>query len=167
MQTDDRSFERITPDDLTRLARLSLGDLARFFARRPETGALYQDRLLALCLCQGAADHYVSGKCGVKDFDVWAFFRAHPLRQFPPRRIGHSNFGPSKFGRHPNDEGYTGRRIDIIGRSIATEGNEDPIDAIRRYLKQRRTVSATLLASRPVIAIHPPERVGELVLKCP
>jgi hypothetical protein len=35
------------------------------------------------------------------------------------------------------------------------------------YLKQKRTASAKLLASRPVVIIHPAEHVGELVAKCP
>src|SRR6266545_286711 len=43
-QAAERSFEKITMDDLMRLAKLALDDLADFFARRPETGALYQDR---------------------------------------------------------------------------------------------------------------------------
>jgi hypothetical protein len=97
-EAPDRSFEKITTDDQTRLAKLAVANLAEFFTRRPEIGALYQNRLLALCLCQGAAKHYVSGKQGVKDFDVWAFFRVHPRRQFPPRRIGHADFGSSKLG---------------------------------------------------------------------
>jgi hypothetical protein len=146
------------------LAKLTLDDLEDFFARRPETGTLYRDRLLALCLRQGAAEHYASGAHGVKDFDVWGFFRAHRRRQFPPRRVGHADFGPSRFGRHPDDSGYEGRRVDIIGRGIPLGRNEDGIAAIRRYLNQGYTRSARLLAQRPVVIIHPAQRTGEVIL---
>ena len=159
----ERSYQKITTDDLARLAKLALDDLANFFARRSETGALYSDRLLALCLCQGAAEHYATGQHGVKDFDVWAFYRAHPRRPFPPRRIGHADFGPSKFGRHPDDDGYQGRRVDIIGRSIEVGPRENAVAAIRRYLEHGRTNSARLLAQRGVVIIQPHQHLGELV----
>jgi hypothetical protein len=158
------SHEKITTDDLTRLAKLALDDFDDFFARRPETGTLYRDRLLALCLCQGAAEHYASGAHRVKDFDVWGFFRAHRRRPFPPRRVGHADFGRSRFGRHPDDNGYEGRRVDLIGRSIALGRGEDAIVAIRRYLKQGYTRGARLLAQRPVVVIHPAPRIGEMIL---
>jgi hypothetical protein len=87
------SSEKITKGDLARLAKLTLEDLGDFFSRRPEMGDLYRNRLLALCLCQGAADHYVNGEHGVKDFDVWAFFRCASASAVPSashwaRRLG-------------------------------------------------------------------------------
>jgi hypothetical protein len=148
-QASEYSFEKITKADLARLAKLALTDLESLFIRHPHTSGLYQDRLLALCLCQGAADHYVNREHGVKDFDVWAFFREHPRQRFPPRRIGHADFGHSKFGRHPDDEGYKGRRVDIIGRSIKVVSCEDAMAAIQRYFRERRTTSARLLSQRP------------------
>jgi hypothetical protein len=158
------SSAKITTDDLMRLAKLALDDFGDLFARRPQTGDLYRDHLLALCLCQGAAEHYASGAHRVKDFDVWGFFRAHRRRPFPPRRVGHADFGPSRFGHHPDDSGYEGRRVDIIGRGISLGRGEDAVAAIRRYLTRGYTRSARLLAQRPVVIIHPAQHIGEMIL---
>jgi hypothetical protein len=72
-----RSYERITREDLARLARIARSDLADLFARKPRYAPL-TGRLVCVALCQGAAQHLLHGENGVKDFDVWAFFAAHP-----------------------------------------------------------------------------------------
>jgi hypothetical protein len=70
------SLERITSADLRRLATLALDYFDDLFKRRPYASGRFRGRLLMLALCQGAALHYVDGLHGVKDFDVWGFFRA-------------------------------------------------------------------------------------------
>src|SRR5262245_43936354 len=72
-----RSLEKITDSDLERLCELAQSDLRSLFERRPQLGRLYAERLLCIALCQGAALHYVDGRNGVKDFDVWSFFASH------------------------------------------------------------------------------------------
>lgn len=128
----ERSFELFQADDLRRLSEIALEDLGALFEKRPETGRLYQDRLLMLCLCQGGAEHFVRREYGVKDLDIWAFFAEHPSRPFPYRRRGVRDFGPSKFGRHPNDGSLQGRRVDIIGRSIPCASEETAKECILR-----------------------------------
>jgi hypothetical protein len=49
---------------------------------RIPAGAVYDKRVIAVALCQGAALHYVDGKTGVKDFDVFTFYAAHPEGPF-------------------------------------------------------------------------------------
>lgn len=49
---------------------------ADLFARHPHGAGRYAGRLLCRALCQGAALHYLDGKNGVKDFDVWSFYAA-------------------------------------------------------------------------------------------
>jgi hypothetical protein len=80
---------------------LALADFESFF-RRNKRWRPYEDRLMLICLCQGAARHYVEPhrgvatdrKGGVNDFDVWSFFRKHASdRPFPPRRHGFQDFG--------------------------------------------------------------------------
>jgi hypothetical protein len=158
-----RSFEPLAPADLARCAELALADLASLFRRKPGTGRLYADRLLLLALCQGAAEHALRGRHGVKDLDVWAFFAAHPARPFPHRRRGRADFGPSRLGRHPADPGFTGRRIDILGRSIACDPGADPAGCVRDWLRRGATRSARLIALRPVVAIHPPALLGQVL----
>jgi hypothetical protein len=124
----------------------------------------YADRLRLICLCQGAARHYIHGDRGIADFDLWGFFqevRGHP---FPYRRRGERDFGPSKFGRNPGDsDTYKGRRVDVIGRSISMPKNETPIEAVQSYLRHAVTVSASLLAERPVIIVWPRNKCGRVI----
>ena len=91
--------------------------------------------LLSRALCQGAALHYVNGHNGVKDFDVWSFYAQYDDWPFPARWRGTRDFGPSKFGRYSCDPPrYTGRRVDLLGRSLRVELGADPAEVIRRYL---------------------------------
>jgi hypothetical protein len=158
----ERSYEELERDDLHHMAEVVLADLRDLYDRRPKTGSLYADRLLALCLCQGGAEHFVRRGQGIKDFDVWAFFHRHPSQDFPYRRRGTADFGPSKFGRHP-DDGYAGRRVDVMGRSIDVEDGENEIESIRRYLREQPSSSAQHLARRPVIMIHPEAHLGDII----
>jgi hypothetical protein len=115
----ERSREPITGADLARLGELALGDLAGLVERETATGRRYRNRLLCTALCQGAAQHYVDGENGVKDFDVRSFFSAHPAGPFPYRRRVERDFGRSKFSRHPADPSrFLGRRVDLGGRSL-------------------------------------------------
>lgn len=159
----ERSFEPLTTDDLCRLADLAMADLMGLFDRRPETGRRYRDRLLLLALCQGGAEHFVRQTHGVKDLDVWAFFSAHPQGPFPHRRRGIQDFGPSRHGRHPDDDGFNGRRIDIMGRSIPSGPDQSAEDCIRAWLVGGKTRSTKLIALRPVVAIHPANARGKIV----
>jgi len=160
----DRSLARIEVADLLRLAALAADAEAELFGRNPHGSGRYAGRLLGRALCQGAALHYVSKKNGVKDFDVWSFYAQYDDWPFPARWRGTRDFGPSKFGRYPGDPPrYSGRRVDLLGRSLPAAPGTDPADAIRRYLAARRTESAKALAAKAVILIDPQNRAGEIV----
>lgn len=170
----NRSFEPITSADLRRLSTLALADFDNLF-HRYERWRPYQSRLMLICLCQGAAMHYVTPRNGgasdrhggVNDLDVWGFFhhRAND-RPFPPRRHGRQDFGPSKFGRNPNEEArFTGRRVDVLGRSIEKLRSETPIEAVQRYLRMHHTQSARRLAERPVVVLWPSPWRGRVIWK--
>ena len=160
----DRSLATIELADLRRLAELAADAEAELFERNPQGSGRYADRLLGRALCQGAAVHYVDGRNGVKDFDVWSFYAELAGWPFPPRWRGTRDFGPSKFRRYPGDPArYSGRRVDCLGRSLPAALGADPAEAVRRYLARRRTESARQLAAKAVILIDPPERAGEVV----
>jgi hypothetical protein len=158
-----RSFERITLDDLHRLSQIARADFDDLFQRQKYSRP-YADRLRLICLCQGAARHYVHGDRGVQDFDLWGFFEEIPGHRFPPRRRGTRDFGPSRFGRNPDDgDGFKGRRVDVLGRSIGMPKNETPIESVQSWLRKAHSESARLLAKRPVIVVWPADDCGRII----
>ncbi len=158
-----RSYEKITKADLRRLADLARTDREALFERRPKS-SVYRNRLLATALCQGAALHYLDGRNGVKDFDVWSFYAGHPSMPFPYRRRGTADFGESRFGRWPAEERpYLGRRVDLIGRSLPVPLTTDPIQAIKNYLTNSTTTTARLLSEKAVVLVDPDELLGTVV----
>jgi hypothetical protein len=85
---------RIELADLRRLAELAADAEAELFGRNRQGSGRYAARLLGRALCQGAAVHYVDGRNGVKDFDVWSFYAELDGWPFPPRWRGTRDFGP-------------------------------------------------------------------------
>lgn len=150
-------------DDLRRLTEIGAVDRAKFFERNPRWRQLYEGRLLAVALCQGAALDFVNGTNGVKDLDVWTFYAAHPDAPFPSRRRGKVDFGVSKFGRHPNDHNLVGRRVDLLARSVSAAVGADPVSAIQAYVRDRRTDSAREPAAKAVVLLDPIEQRGRIV----
>jgi hypothetical protein len=158
-----RSMEAITKADLRRLAEIAQADREGLFRRKPETGRLYSRRLFAVALCQGAALHYLDGKNGIKDFDVWSFYRANPQRPYPARRVGKADFGSPKFGTTNGSPQYAGRKVDLIGRSLSAKSFRDPVAVLQAYLRGRGTQSAKCLSEKAMVLIYPPELLGRIV----
>jgi len=158
-----RSYELLTRRDLKRLGEIAAEDRADLFRRKPETGRLYADRLIAVALCQGGALHYLDGENGIKDLDVWSFFRPNPERQFPFRRRAQLDFGDPKFGTSEDKPRFVGCRVDHIGRAIPDTDYSDPVAVLRRYLRARSTDSANCLAEKAMILIEPAHLLGTVV----
>jgi hypothetical protein len=161
-----RAFETIEIADLRRLAEIALARIGAAFERHPKKRALYDGRLLGICLCQGGADHFLkpAARAGVHDFDMWAFYRRRPHARLWNRKPFAADFGPSKFGRSPLDPTrYSGRRVDVLWRCIPAAEDEDSLDAIRRYFAEPRTASAKALRSKAAVLAYPEERAGEVV----
>lgn len=146
-----KAYARITKADLKRLGEIAARDRDNLFRRKPDLGRLYSGRLFAVALCQGAALHYLDGKNGIKDLDVWSFYRATRERPYPYRRRGIADFGSHKFGKSDDSPQFVGRRVDLLGRSLDATDFSDPIAVLRDYLESRRTESARLLAQKAVI----------------
>jgi hypothetical protein len=158
----DRSLAHIEVADLLRLVALAADAEAELFERNPRGSGRYAGRLVGRALCQGAALHYVNGKNGVKEFDVWSFYAQYDDWPFPARWRGTRDFGPSKFGRYLGDPPqYAGRRVDLLGRSLPAAPGADPALAIHNYLAARRTNSARALAAKAVVLIEPMGCAGE------
>ena len=153
----ERSRELLTEDDLRRLRAIASADREQMFSRSAHW-APYRDRMLAVALCQGGALHYLDGRNGVKDLDVWTFFAALPDR-YPDRALYRRNkaydFGPSRLGRHPDLPEYTGRKVDLLSDAIEVEPGTDPVEAIRRWLRTERRGNPANLAKKAVVLIEP------------
>lgn len=163
----ERSQAPLMLDHLDRLALLARLDRKDRFERHPRW-LVYRDRVLLVALCQGAALHYLDRRTGVKDLDVWTFYAAHPTGPFPPRwPLPRCDFGPSELGRHPDDIGFTGRHVDLVGRSLDVPVNAEPVEAVRHYLRTSRGTSPRMLARKAVIALDPPELRGSQVWPIP
>ncbi len=160
MPDTGRSYLTIRASDLRRLAEIARTDREDFFRRLPRWSKLYSNRLLCVALCQGAALHYVDGRNGIKDFDIWSFFRVHPDGPLPRRPVVACDFGDPRFGKSDDRPGFTGRRVDLLLKSIDAARGEAALSALRRYLARGRTHTASCLARKAVILIDPPNLLG-------
>lgn len=163
----DRSFAPFTDEHLKRLARIALEDQQALLERKPHL-KVYADRLLLIALCQGGALHYVTGKCGVKDLDVYLFYAAHRKVNWPYRRHGTADFGESEFGYRPKDKLYMGRRfvgrhVDIMGRSFPVSVDADPLATVRDWLEHSRNKTPRLLKEKAVVGLYPRKYRGKVM----
>lgn len=165
MSAAQRFQGQLTDTDLDRLIEIERAERARLVKSSPVWGA-HADRLLCVCLCQGAALHLLDGRSGVKDLDVWTFFSRSP--QLDSRAINsgfragrHRDSGLSHLGRWHDPDGptrfrtYTGRRIDLFGVALRVAPDADPVAALRGWLGERPTTRAHYLAEKAVVMLWP------------
>lgn len=108
----DRSLATIADEHLEKLADIGVDVFDERYAKAWTKGPYFKGRLFLIALCQGGAQHYLDGCSGVKDLDVWGFFAKSGEANFPNLTRWVRDFGPSSLGRHPDDEGFSGRRVD-------------------------------------------------------
>jgi len=161
----ERSLEPITLDDLADLYAGSVRRLGEYFVdgAGKKWGRLYDiGNPLGVALCQGAALHYQDKANGVKDFDVWFFY---PFNQthLPYRTIWNWDYRNPKFGHRAGEVGYTGRRVDVLVRSIHAECGAGPVDSIQSYLSSAKSSSARALSKKAVVLLSPEPLRGKVV----
>ncbi len=137
-------------------------DIESFFERKPRYTD-YVGKEVLITLGQGGALHYIDKKNGVKDFDVWFFYPQLGDIVLPYRRRGVVDFGESKFGKHPNDKGFKGRKIDVMMRSDSHFNHGNPSLALQSYLKDALTTTAQMLSIKAMIGLHPENLFGEVL----
>jgi len=141
-----RSYERITLDDLRRLAEIARVDREEFFARKPQYRPL-AGYVFAVALCQGAGLHYVTGRTASKTWTCGPFTPS--TRRLSIRHVDQSRqgiFGDRKFGQTDDSKHFVGRRVDCLGRSLPIRKGSDPVAVLRDYLGNARTQTARKLA---------------------
>jgi hypothetical protein len=156
-----RSFLTIEKRDLRRLLKIATNDQEVFFATHPEWSKFYSRRVLCIALCQGAAKHYVDGKTGINDFDVYTFYKINPAKNWYAKRKKYYDLGNDKFGRSNDKPNFIGRRVDCLSRSIELRRNEDIVAALQRYLSEGKTKTARLLAQKAVVLLEP--NIGQVI----
>ncbi len=162
MKTTERSPELTTDKDLRKILTLAQGDIESFFNRNPLYKP-YSGKECLIALGQGGALHYIDKKNGVKDFDVWFFYPAIGGIVLPYRRRGVVDFGESKFGRHPDDEGFKGRKIDVMMRSDLHFNNGQPEKCIQSYLTDCKSKTARVLAQKAMIGLYPEKLFSKIL----
>ena len=169
MQIEERSYRKITVEDLKKLKDLALRERIEFFDRKPCYRRAYLDSLIAIALCQGAASHFIDSKTGVKDFDIWYFYIKNHEVTYPYRALKSVDSKLDEFGVHPDDveKGYRGRRVHLMGRTIDVDivkrNSGDPKKCIIEYLEGGRTETARELAKKAVIGLWPDAILGEVI----
>lgn len=159
----DSSLETISRNDLRRLARIALEEREDFFARHPEWSILYRKRVLASALCGDAALHFLNGSSGFGEFQVWTFYAEQTEAAYPPHQVSHRDFGPSRFGRAPDQQAYHGRRVELTGRSLHCRPDDSPVETLQLYLRRGETPSARDLRQKALVLIEPEHCLGYVV----
>ena len=65
-----------------------------------------------------------------------------------------------KFGRHPISDGYSGRRIDVLVRSIKNCSMDDPLKTLHKFLQYENTASSRELAKKAIVLLSPKTLLG-------
>ena len=162
-KTMKRSLEKITRSDLKKLYELSASVMDSFFERNPIYKKPFQGKQVVAALCQGAALHYIDGKNGVKDFDVWFFYSDKKNICMPYRTVLCADFGKSKFGRIPMQKHHEGRGIDVLMRSDSAFNTRDPVKGITDYLSKHRTKTAGFLSQKAAVGLYPESVFGRVL----
>jgi hypothetical protein len=99
----ERSYAPFTEEHLDRLVTIARADQTDMFRRNPKIADAYRHRLLLIALCQGGLLHYVTGKNGVKDLDVYTFYARDPTVRMHPLRHIHrlTSANPSSVSAPP------------------------------------------------------------------
>lgn len=141
-----------TRRDLGRLRDLAVEEHASFFKRNPHLRAEYRGALVAICLCQGAALHYLNPRSRLEDFDIWHFYWESQRQPFPYRAHARGK--------------YQGKRVDFLKRAIPGELRRvppDPGQAILEYLKRQDTTTKRKLVEKAVIGLFPHTLFGKVL----
>ncbi len=185
----NRTFQRLSRNDLRKIREYALEELERFLtcAGSPRGKyRRYENRLIAICLGQGAAQHFVDLQelsvfdnevkvdqeeinergyeiepngnviSGVKDIDVWFFFEQDDDLKIPDIKNCRKSI--------QKDFGNLGtRNIDFLKKGLIRKGSHRK--TVRSYLKgNNRSGNAWwYLAQKSLVGLEPKSLFGEIL----
>jgi hypothetical protein len=154
-----RTYEKLTKEDLKEIEQYAKEELKRFLNK--EKYKVYENKLIAICLCQGAAQHFVNGKTGIKDIDVWFFFEEDKDVKIP-------NFKNMRKSVSKKFTNIGEKRIDFLKKAIKEDiinksESEKPEDILKSYLQNGNTSTSKHLAKKSVIGLFPTEIFGKII----
>jgi len=161
----ERSLALLTENDLDELYTGSVKRLNEYFitGQGQKWQHLYDiEQPLAVALCQGGAMHYYDKVNGIKDFDIW-FFYPFNERHLPYRSIWNWDYQNPKFGNHPSILGYSGRKVDVLVRSIKNYSKHGAVETIHKFLQHENTSTSKELAKKGVVMLFPKPLLGKVV----
>lgn len=146
-------IQNYAEEELRRFLLLSGNPVGRY--------AIYKDRLVAICLCQGAALHFIDGTTGVKDIDVWFFFRDDDRQHI-------RNVGNMRYSINAKVGSFGLRKLDFLKKGISKKVTEqldsdDPADVVTAYLLHAGTDSANWLRQKAVVGLYPKSIFGQVI----
>ena len=191
----NRVYHELTEDDLLIMKRVSLHELDRFINQSgnpPGKYRVFEDKLIAVCLCQGAAQHFVEAKrfedydkvetissekidekdykvlstgdvlSGVKDIDILFFFREDKSVKIPKRRFYNKNDFASF-------KVFGLRRFDLMKTTIMDEvisltTDNSPSSQVRSYLINTKH-GKEHLSKASVVGLFPDDLFGKILWK--
>ena len=157
-QAEIRSYEKLDKDDLHELLAHAEKELERFLSTLNSKYGAYRSQLVAICLCQGAAKHYVDEVTGVKDVDIWLFFEEHDTVKIPHR-------GNARKEVHANLRKLGPKRIDFMKKMILSRFvvKDDAQKTMQNYLSLAATSTSGELSAKPVIGLSPNAIFGRVL----
>lgn len=188
-----RTFEPLAFNALTEIRECALPELERFITEAgdpPGKFRRYEPKLIAICLCQGAAQHFVdlqdapdfdntvlvpgnevdekgyqvlpSGRVisGVNDIDVWFFFEHDEAVPIPNRRHCMKSVTASFAGLGE-------RRVDFLKKGVRPTVMEkarslDRFEIIRSYMRNTPH-GQQYLSRKSVVGLRPDEVFGQVL----
>lgn len=154
MASVKRLYITLTKRDFKQLRELSLKEHKDFFKRNPHLKSIYYNSLIGICLCQGAASHVLNHEVGIKDFDIWHFYKDKSVK-FPYR--AHKRI----------EGGYKGKPVDFLKRAIprhiCNSYSNNPGKAIIEYLCEKNTKTKNLLLEKAIIGLFPNKIFGKIL----
>ena len=152
----------VTMKELRCLAKHARMEEKAFFARNPCLVEPYQQRLILVALCQGAALQFLGCGYGVKDFDIHFFYAQNQDKLRLSRAVK-----PYKA----NVGDFSNAQIDYI-RTVVPNAQphlkpDSAIQTVQKFLRRKPTSNAYHLSQKAVIGLYPDEVFGKQIWLAP